>query len=201
MSVLVGKKAPDFTTVAVLNNNKIVEQFNLSDTISNKYGLLFFYPMDFTFVCPTEIIALNNKMEQFKKRKVEVIGISTDSQYVHYAWRNTDINKGGIGQIDFTLVADLSHKICQDYGVEYPDPSVAMRATFIIDKNRIVRSQIVNDLPIGRSIDEIIRLIDAVQFHEKHGDVCPAGWKSGSESMKPTTEGVSSYLKDNSEQL
>jgi peroxiredoxin (alkyl hydroperoxide reductase subunit C) len=201
MSVLVGRKAPDFTAAAVLNNHKIINQFNLYDTISHKYGLIFFYPMDFTFVCPTELIALNNKIEQFKNRNVEVIGISNDSQFVHYAWRNTDINNGGIGQINFTLVADVSHKICRDYGIEYPDPTVAMRAAFIIDKQGIVRSQIVNDLPLGRNIDEILRTIDALQYYEKHGEVCPAGWKLGLEAFKPTTTDIADYLTNNANKL
>lgn len=201
MSVLVGKKAPDFTAAAVLSDNTIVDKFTLSDAIAYKYGLIFFYPMDFTFVCPTELIALHHRMEQFKSRNVEVIGISIDSQFSHYAWRNTEVNNGGIGQIDFTLMADLSHQICKDYGVENQNPNVALRAAFIIDKQGIVRSQIVNDLPLGRNIDEIIRLIDALQYYEKNGDVCPAGWKPGSIAIKPTTVGIAHYLEDNAKAL
>jgi peroxiredoxin (alkyl hydroperoxide reductase subunit C) len=201
MSVLVGRKAPDFTAAAVLANGDIVNDYKLSETTHNKYALLFFYPLDFTFVCPSELIALNKRIVKFKERGVEVIGVSIDSQFTHNAWRNTPIEQGGIGQLEFTLVADINHQICQSYGIEHPVAGVALRATFLIDKQGIVRSEIVNDLPIGRNIDEILRLVDALQFFEEHGEVCPAGWNKGNQGMKPTTRGVSEYLTANSEEL
>lgn len=201
MSILVGRQAPDFTAAAVLGNGEIVSQFQLSQTIKGKYGLLFFYPLDFTFVCPSELIALDRRMSQFKERNVEVMGISIDSQFTHNAWRNTSIDAGGIGQVGYTLVADTNHSICQAYGVEHPQMGVAFRGSFLIDKSGIVRSQIVNDLPIGRNIDELIRLVDALQFHETHGDVCPAGWKKGDKAMNPSPAGVASFLAKHAEQL
>lgn len=201
MSVLVGRKAPDFSCSVVLANGEIKAGFKLSDAIKGKYGLVFFYPLDFTFVCPSELIALNKRMNQFKERGVEVIAVSIDSQFTHNAWRNTPINQGGIEKVDYILAADVNHRICQAYGVEHPEASVAFRAAFIIDKNGTVRSQIVNDLPIGRNIDEILRIVDAVQYNEAHGEVCPAGWKKGDIAMKATSTGVASYLAANAEQL
>ena len=201
MSVLVGRKAPDFSAAAVLGNGEVTTRFNLSEATKNKYGLLVFYPLDFTFVCPSELIALNHRMNEFKARNVEVIAISIDSQFTHSAWRNTPINQGGIGQVDYTMVADVSHNICQTYGVEHPEASVAFRGTFLIDKQGIVRAQIVNDLPIGRNIDEFIRLVDALQFFETHGEVCPANWQKGRAAIKATQEGIASYLADNAEAL
>ena len=201
MTVLVARKAPDFQTAAVLANGEIKGDYKLTDAIKGKYAILFFYPLDFTFVCPSELIALNNRIAQFKERNVEVIGVSIDSQFTHSAWRNTPPSKGGIGKLDYTLVADVNHRVCLSYGVEHPEAGVAFRAAFIIDKEGVVRSQIVNDLPIGRNIDEIIRIIDALQFHEKHGEVCPAGWEKGKEGMKPTAQGVASYLEGNEAQL
>ena len=201
MTVLVGNLAPDFTATAVLGDNTIAKNFTLSEAIANKYGLVFFYPLDFTFVCPTELISLHHRIEQFKSRNVEVIGVSIDSQFAHFAWRNTEVTNGGIGQVDFPLVADVSHQICQAYGIEQQEAHVALRAAFIIDKQGIVRSQIVNDLPLGRNIDELIRLIDALQYHEKHGEVCPAGWQPGSVAVKPTTEDIATYLAGNAGKL
>lgn len=201
MTVLVTRKAPDFQSAAVLANGDIKADYKLTDAIEGKYAVLFFYPLNFTFVCPSELIALNNRIEQFKERDVEVIGISIDSQFTHSAWRNTSLSQGGIGPLDYTLVADVNHRICQAYGVEHPEASVAFRAAFIIDKTGTVRSQIVNDLPIGRNIDEIIRIVDALQFHEQHGEVCPAGWQKGKEGMKATAEGVASYLETHHSQL
>ena len=201
MSVLVGRKAPDFTAAAVLANGEIVENFQLSKTLDNKYGLVFFYPLDFTFVCPSELIALDKRMNEFKQRGVEVLGVSIDSHFTHNAWRNTEVSRGGIGPLNFTLVADVAHTICQSYGVEHPEAGVALRGAFLIDKNGVVRSQIVNDLPLGRNVDELLRLVDALQFHEEHGEVCPAGWQKGQVGMKPTPEGVASYLAENSEAL
>lgn len=201
MSVLVGRKAPDFTAAAVLSNGEIVDNFRFFEATKGKYGLVFFYPLDFTFVCPSELIALDHRAEEFKKRNVEVIGVSIDSQFTHNAWRNTEPSKGGIGAVNYTLVADVDHTICQSFGVEHPEAGVAFRGVFLTDKDGIVRSQIVNDLPIGRNIDELIRLVDALQFIEEHGEVCPAGWNKGESGMKATPEGVASYLCDNKDKL
>ncbi len=194
MSILVGRKAPDFTSAAVLANGEITANFNLHKSIEKKYGLLFFYPLDFTFVCPSELIALNNRIAEFKSRNTLVMGVSIDSQFTHNAWRNTPVENGGIGKLDYPLIADVNHQICQAYGVEHPTAHVALRGAFIIDKQGVVRSQIVNDLPLGRNVDELIRLIDALDFHEKHGEVCPAGWAKGKTAIKPTTEGIAAYL-------
>ena len=201
MSVLVGRQAPDFTAAAVLGSGEIVDKLNLHETIRGKYAIIFFYPLDFTFVCPSELIALDNRIEEFKTRNVEVIGISIDSQFTHHAWRNTPTNKGGIGPIRYTLVADIDHRICQRFGVEHPEASVALRGAFLIDKNGAVRSQIVNDLPLGRNMGELIRLVDALQFHEQHGEVCPANWNKGDSGMQATPEGVANYLADNADNL
>ncbi len=201
MSVLVGRPAPDFTANAVMGNGEIVDNFNLSETINGKYAVLFFYPLDFTFVCPSELIAFDHRLKEFKDRGVEVIGISIDSHFTHNAWRNTDINDGGIGQVGYPLVADIDHSICQAYDVEHPDAAVAFRGSFLIDQNGNVRHQVVNDLPLGRNIDEMLRMIDALQFTEEHGEVCPAGWNKGDTGMEATTEGVASYLSDNADNL
>ncbi len=201
MSVLVGRIAPDFAMPAVTGDGKIVDKFNFHDHIKGKYAILFFYPLDFTFVCPSELIALNHRIKEFQNRGVEIIGVSIDSHFTHNAYRNTPIDKGGIGHIHFPLVADMSHAICQAYGVEHPVASVALRAAFVIDKSGIVRSQIVNDLPIGRNIDELIRIVDAVQYHEEHGEVCPAGWTKGHVGMKASPEGVAAYLANNADSL
>lgn len=200
MAVLVGKPAPDFTVAAVLANGEIVDSFSLSKTIKGKYGLVFFYPLDFTFVCPSELIALDHRMADFKARGVEVIGVSIDSQFTHNAWRNTAVNDGGIGAVNYVLAADTKHEICQAYDVEHAD-GVAFRGAFIIDKNGIVRAQIVNDLPLGRSMDEILRLIDALQFTEEHGEVCPANWKKGDKGMDASPAGVAKYLTENAAKL
>lgn len=201
MSVLVGRKAPDFTVAAVLGNGEITGSFNLHSALKDKYGLVFFYPLDFTFVCPSELIALHNRMDEFKSRQVEVISVSIDSQFTHNAYRNTSINDGGIGPVDFTMAADVTHSICQSYGIEHPEAGVAFRAAFIIDKTGTVRSQMVNDLPIGRNIDELLRLIDAVQFFEEHGEVCPANWVKGKAGMKASPKGVADYLSSHSGDL
>jgi peroxiredoxin (alkyl hydroperoxide reductase subunit C) len=193
MSVLVTRPAPDFTAATVMPDNTINENFSLSD-LRGKYVVLFFYPLDFTFVCPSEIIAHHRRVEEFNKRGVEVVGVSIDSQFTHHAWRNTPVDKGGIGQIDFPLVADVQHKIAHAYGVEHPEAGVALRGSFLIDKDGIVRHQVVNDLPLGREVDEMIRLVDALQFTEEHGEVCPAGWQKGDEGMKPDAAGVADYL-------
>jgi peroxiredoxin 2/4 len=198
---LVSRKAPDFTVPAVLASGEIQDKFTLSEAIKDKYGLIFFYPLDFTFVCPSELIALDNRIEEFKRRNVEVIAVSIDSHYTHNAWRNTPRDKGGIGAVRYTLAADIAHNICKTYGVEHPQIGVALRGAFLIDKNGIIRAQIVNDLPLGRNIGEIIRLVDALQFHEEHGEVCPANWNKGDAGMNATPEGVARYLEEHSEDL
>lgn len=200
MGVLVGKQAPDFTAAAVKANGEIVDTLTMSAEISGKYGLIFFYPLDFTFVCPSELIALDHRIEQFKALNVEVLGVSIDSQFTHNAWRNTPVDNGGIGPLGYTLVADTTHEICQAYDVE-AEGGVAFRGAFLIDKDGLVRSQIVNDLPLGRNIDELLRLVEALQFHEEHGDVCPAGWQKGDKGMDASPDGVASYLADNSDKL
>lgn len=201
MSVLVGRKAPDFTVPAVLGTGEIVDEFNLKEALNDKYGVVFFYPLDFTFVCPSELIALNKRMDDFKSRGVEVIAVSIDSQFTHNAYRNTPVEKGGIGEVQYTMAADVTHTICQSYGVEHPVAGVAFRGAFVIDKNFMVRSQIVNDLPIGRNVNELLRIVDAVQFFEEHGEVCPAGWEKGKPGMKASPEGVADYLSEHSESL
>ena len=183
MSVLVGKEAPDFTAQAVMGDNSIKADFNLKSFIKGKIGIVFFYPLDFTFVCPSEII-----------------GVSVDSQYSHYAWKNTPVDKGGIGNIRFPLVADLTKSIARSYDVLTGD-AIAYRGTFMIDKKGIVRHQVVNDLPLGRNVDEAIRMVDALNFHEEHGEVCPANWKKGEKGMKANAEGVASYLKEKAKAL
>jgi peroxiredoxin (alkyl hydroperoxide reductase subunit C) len=195
--MLVCRKAPDFTAAAVLKDGQINSAYNLSKNISGKYGLVFFYPLDFTFVCPTELVALNNRIEEFEKRNVEVMAVSIDSEHTHRAWRNTPVEKGGIGPLKYTLIADIKHEISNAYGVEHPEAGVSLRGAFLIDKQGVVRSQIINDLPIGRNIDELIRVVDALQFNEEYGDVCPAGWQKGKNGMKASSEGVSSYLAEN----
>jgi len=200
MSVLVGQKAPDFTAATVMADNSIDEGFTLSEYLKGSYGLVFFYPLDFTFVCPSEILAFDHRMEQFKARNTKVVGISVDSQFSHLAWKNTDVNNGGLGQVQFPLVADLSKSISKDYGILFGG-AVAFRGTFLIDKDGVVRHQVVNDLPLGRNIDEAIRMVDALQFHEEHGEVCPAGWKDGDAGMTATPDGVAEYLKDHAKEL
>ena len=204
---LVGKKAPVFTANAVVNGNEIVEGFSLDQYIGKKEVIFFFYPLDFTFVCPTEIIAFQEKMEEFDKRGVAVVGCSIDSEFSHLAWLSTELNDGGIKGVKYPLVADLSKTIAENYGVlagEYDmddngnsvfsGAPVAYRGTFLIDKEGVVRHQVVNDLPLGRSIDEALRMVDALQYFEKNGEVCPANWKEGDEAMAPTQDGVADYL-------
>ena len=192
MSTLVTRQAPDFTATAVMGDNSFKDDFKLSD-YRGKYVILFFYPLDFTFVCPSEIIAFDKALAKFQDKNCEVIGVSIDSQFTHLAWKNTPINDGGIGNIQYPLVADLDKKISRQYGVLL-DMGVALRGTFLIDKEGVVRHAVINDLPLGRSIDEALRMVDALEFHEAHGDVCPANWKEGEEAMKPTADGVADYL-------
>jgi len=191
MSTLVTKEAPDFTAQAVMPDDSIAE-LRLS-SYRGKYVVLFFYPLDFTFVCPTEIIAFDKAVGEFKKRNAVVIGVSVDSQFTHYAWRNTAPKDGGIGKIGYPLVADLSKNIARDYGVLL-DESVALRGLFLIDTHGVVRHQLVNDLPLGRSVAEAIRTLNALQHTEEHGEVCPANWQDGEEAMAPSADGVASYL-------
>ena len=199
--VLVTRQAPDFTSSAVLGNGEIVDNFNFKKHIEGKAAVLFFYPLDFTFVCPSELIAFDHRYEEFKKRGVEVVGVSIDSEFTHNAWRNTPTENGGIGAVKYALAADVKHEIVQAYGIEHPEAGVALRASFLIDKNGVVRHQIVNDLPLGRNIDEMLRMVDALQFHEEHGEVCPAQWEKGKEGMKDSPEGVAKYLKQNADKL
>ena len=201
MGVLVGRPAPDFTAAAVTGSGEIVDNYNLGDAIKGKKAVVFFYPLDFTFVCPSELIAFDHRYADFQARGVEVIAVSIDSQFSHNAWRNTDINDGGIGPVKYTLVADIKHEICQAYDVEHPDDGVAFRGSFLIDEEGVVRHQVVNDLPLGRNIDEMLRMIDALVFHQEYGEVCPAGWNQGDNGMKDTADGVAAYLSENADKL
>jgi peroxiredoxin 2/4 len=198
MAVLVGKPAPDFTAQAVYGNNEIKE-LKLS-SLKGKYVVLFFYPLDFTFVCPSELIAFDHRLAEFKARGVEVLSCSIDSHFTHLAWKNTPVNNGGIGQVGYPMVADINHAIAQAYDVESAG-GVAFRGSFLIDKAGVVRHQVVNDLPLGRNVDEMLRMVDALQFTEEHGEVCPAGWQKGSKGMTASTEGVAKYLAENAAAL
>ncbi len=206
MPVLVGKKAPNFNAQAVVNG-QIVESFTLDQFLGKKYVVLFFYPKDFTFVCPTEIIAFQNELQSFQDRDTEVIGVSTDTEFSHWAWVNTPRTNGGIEGVKYPLVADTNKTISSAYDVltgEYDidvegnlvasGELVAYRGLFLIDKAGVVRHQVVNDLPLGRSIKEAIRMVDALQHFEEHGEVCPINWEKGEEAMNPSHEGVSSFL-------
>lgn len=199
MSVLVTQPAPDFTSSAVLASGEIVDKFTLS-TYKGKKIVLFFYPLDFTFVCPSEILAHNSRIKAFAEKGVEVVGVSIDSQFTHNAWRNTATEDGGLGAINFPLVADVNHSIGESYGIMHP-AGVALRASFLIDEAFTVRHQVVNDLPLGRDVDEMLRMVDALDFHTKNGEVCPAGWKKGDEGMKETPAGVAEYLAKNANDL
>ncbi len=198
--MIVTNKAPDFTATAVLGDNQIVEDFNLYENLGEKGAVLFFYPLDFTFVCPSELIAFDHRLKEFQDRGINVIGCSIDSQFSHFAWKNTPVNEGGIGQVKYPLVADLTKQIARDYDVLLGD-SVALRGSFLIDADGTVRHAVVNDLPLGRNIDEMLRMIDAMLFTNEHGEVCPAGWIKGDEGMKADTEGVADYLAKHAEEL
>ena len=199
MAVLVAKQAPDFVAQAVMPDGTIKEDFKLSD-LRGKYVVLFFWPLDFTFVCPTEIVAHHNRAVMFREREVELVGVSIDSQFTHAAWRNTPVDKGGIGQVAFPLVADVKHEITRAYGIEHPD-GVALRGSFLIDRDGIVQHQVVNNLPLGREVDEMLRMVDALQFFEENGEVCPAGWHKGDAGMKADAQGVASYLASHAKDL
>lgn len=191
MCSLVTKKAPDFMAQAVMADNTFAE-FSLS-SYRGRYVVLFFYPLDFTFVCPSEIIAFDRALDAFKERNCEVVGVSVDSQYTHFAWKNTPVNQGGIGPIQYPLVADLDKSIAREYGVLLKE-GIALRGLFLIDRDGIIRHELINDLPLGRNVNETLRIVDALQFHEEHGDVCPANWKNGDDAMTPTASGVAEYL-------
>lgn len=207
MSVLVGKKAPSFTAPAVVDGGEIVPEFTLDQFLGKKYVIFYFYPADFTFVCPTEIIAFQKKIEEFEKRGVAVVGCSTDSEFSHWKWLQTEQDDGGIKGVKYPIVADSAKTIAENFGILageydfneegeaiYSGAPVAYRATFLIDKKGVVRHQVVNDLPLGRSVNEALRMVDALIFHEENGEVCPADWKEGEEAMKPSQEGVADYL-------
>ncbi|EAK4449677.1 peroxiredoxin, partial [Campylobacter upsaliensis] len=194
--MIVTKKALDFTAPAVLGNNEIVNDFNLYKNIGSKGAVVFFYPKDFTFVCPSEIIAFDKRYDEFKKRGIEVIGISGDNEFSHFAWKNTPINQGGIGQVKFPLVADLTKQIARNFDVLFAE-AVALRGSFLLDADGTVRHAVINDLPLGRNIDEMLRMVDTMLFTNEHGEVCPAGWNKGDEGMKADPKGVAEYLGKN----
>jgi len=198
--MLVTNKAPDFTATAVLGDNQIVDNFNLYENLGAKGAVLFFYPLDFTFVCPSEIIAFDKRLEEFKSRGINVIAASIDSQFSHFAWKNTPVNQGGIGQVRFPMVADITKQISRDYDVLFKE-GVALRGSFLIDKDGTVRHAVINDLPLGRNIDEMIRMIDTMLFTNEYGEVCPAGWQKGDKGMTASTAGVADYLAHNSDKL
>lgn len=207
MTILVGKKAPDFTTQAVFADNSL-GSLDFGEATKGKYAVLFFYPLDFTFVCPTELIAMDNRMDKLTDLGVEVVGVSIDSHFTHLAWKNTPVDQGGIGQVRYTLAADMTHSICQAYGIQsdgglsgYP-PGAAMRATFVIDPEGIVRHMVVNDEPLGRNFDEVIRIVEGYQFFKENGQVCPAGWNAGEDGFTPGADGnLNDYLAENASKL
>lgn len=199
--VLVSRCAPDFTSSAVLGNGEIVDNFSLLNYIDKKEAIVFFWPMDFTFVCPSELIACNKRYVEFKKRNVEVIGVSIDSVFVHSAWRKIPVSQGGIGALQYAMVSDVKHEIIKKYGIEHLDKGIALRASFLIDKLGVIRHQVVNDLPFGRNFDEMIRMVDALQFHEIHGLLCPAQWNKDKEGLEASQKGTMNYLINNFSQL
>lgn len=200
MCTLVTKKAPDFTANAVLGDNTIVSDFNLYKNIGEKGAVIFFYPLDFTFVCPSELIAFDHRLKEFKDRGINVIGVSIDSHFTHLAWKNTPVEKGGIGQVAYPLVADLDKSIATNFGVLL-GAGIALRGSFLLDKDGTVRHAVINDLPLGRNIDEMIRVVDAMLFTNECGEVCPAGWNKGDKGMKANPNGVAEYLAENASKL
>jgi len=201
MTTLIGQEGPDFIAPAVLPSGKITNALKFSEYSKEKYSILLFYPLDFTFVCPSELISLNKRIKVLESLGVKVLTVSIDSHFTHNAWRNTEITKGGIGHVNYAMVSDVSHKIVESYGVENKDLSIAYRATFLMDRCRIVRHQVINDLSLGRNMDELVRMVHALQFSEKHGEVCPAGWNKGDEGMSPSHAGTVEYLTKNIDKL
>lgn len=200
MCTLVTKKAPDFTANAVLGDNTIVPDFNLYKNIGPKGAVIFFYPLDFTFVCPSELIAFDHRLKEFTDRGINVIGVSIDSHFTHLAWKNTPVNNGGIGKVGYPLVADLNKSICESFGVLL-GAGIALRGSFLLDADGTVRHAVINDLPLGRNVDEMLRMIDAMLFTNEFGEVCPAGWNKGDKGMKASTAGVAEYLAENAGKL
>jgi peroxiredoxin (alkyl hydroperoxide reductase subunit C) len=198
--MLVTKKAPDFTAPAVMPDNTICNEFNLYENFGENGTVIFFYPLDFTFVCPSELLAFDHRVKDFKERGINVIAVSIDSHFTHLAWKNTAIKDGGIGKVQYPMVADLTKDISKNFDVLL-DGKIALRGSFLIDKDGTVRHSVVNDLPLGRNIDEMIRMVDTMLFTNEHGEVCPAGWTKGDKAMKPTTDGVAEYLAENAEKL
>ena len=198
--MVVTNKAVDFTASAVLGNNEIVEDFNLYKNIGEKGAVVFFYPKDFTFVCPSEIIAFDHRYQDFKSKGIEVIGVSCDSEFTHLAWKNTPVNAGGIGKVQFPLVSDITKDIARSFDVLFGN-AVALRGSFLLDKDGTVRHAVINDLPLGRNIDEMLRMVDTMLFTNEHGEVCPAGWNKGDKGMKADTAGVADYLSHNEDKL
>lgn len=201
MTVLVGREAPDFTAPAVVASGEIVNQLNFSKQRNGRYAAIIFYPLDFTFVCPSELIALNKRVSSLEALDVEIFSVSIDSQYTHLAWRNTPVNNGGIGDVAFSMVSDVSHSIIKNYGIESPNDFIAYRSTFLVDRQGIVRHQVVNDLPLGRNMDELVRMVEALRFYEKNGEVCPAGWQKGEKGMTPSRQGVANFLSRQADNL
>ncbi|MFB6422106.1 MAG: peroxiredoxin C [Candidatus Malihini olakiniferum] len=199
--VLVTHQAPDFTAAAVLGNGEIVENFNLKKYIIGKAAVIFFWPMDFTFVCPSELIAFDHRYKEFQDHNVEVVGISFDSEFVHNAWRNTPVKSGGIGPVKYPMVADVKREIQKAYGIEHPNAGVALRGSFLVDREGVVRHQVVNDLPLGRNVDEMLRMVDALQFHEEQGEVCPAQWEKGKSGIVASPDRIAKYLTENADKL
>ncbi len=197
---LVGKQVPDFTASAVMDDNTINDTFNLRTHLADSYGWIFFWPLDFTFVCPSEILAHDHRLQAFQQRNTKVVGVSIDSQFTHLAWKNTPVDQGGLGQVRFPMVADLSKEIARSFGV-LTGGTVALRGSFLVDRAGVVRHVTINDLPLGRNVDEAIRMIDALQFHEEAGEVCPAGWQKGDPGMKNTPDGVADYLSKHGDKL
>jgi len=201
MTILVNRKAPEFTAPAVLASGEIIDQLNFSKQRDGKYAVIVFYPLDFTFVCPSELIALDKRVDKLKELDVEVFSVSTDSIYTHLAWRNTSINNGGIGNVRYNMVADTNHNIIKAYGVESPGAGIAFRGTYLIDREGIIRHQVVNDLPFGRNMNELIRMVKALQFFEENNEVCPAGWQEGEEGITASQQGIADYLTENANSL
>ena len=197
MTILVGHKAPEFTASAVLESGEIIEQLSFSKKRNGKYAVIVFYPLDFTFVCPSELIALNKRVDKLKSLNVEIFSVSIDSHYTHLAWRNKSVSEGGIGHVKYTMFSDIDHTIIKAYGVESSEVSIALRGTFLIDRDGFVRHQVINDLPLGRNMDELIRMVEALQFFENNGEVCPAGWNKGDKGIIASPEGVTDYLSQN----